>query len=201
FRQGLSETGYREGRDVMVEYRWAESQVDRFPALASDLVSRRPSIIVAAGSTAGGRAVKAATTTNPGVFGTGADPLAAGLVPSLSRPGGNITGITSLNVEVNPKRLELLHELIPNLNAVALLVDRADPVVTEPLLPQMRAAAQTLGLKLHVLSASSEADIEPVLAGLNQLGAGGLVLPPGIFFIGQTVRLAAPARPPPLPHH
>jgi putative ABC transport system substrate-binding protein len=190
FRQGLSETGYREGRDLMIEYRWAESQVDRFPALASDLVSRRPSVIVAAGSTAGALAVKAATTTIPVVFETGADPLAAGLVPSLSRPGGNVTGITSLNVEVNPKRLELLHELIPNLHAVALLVDPADPVVTEPLLPQMQVAAQTLGLELHVLRASSETDIEPVFAGLNQLGAGGLVIPAGIFFIGQTVRLA-----------
>ena len=193
FREGLSETGYREGRDVMIEYRWAETQVDRFPALASELVGRGPSVIVAAGSTAGALAVKAATTTIPVVFETGADPLAAGLVPSLSRPGGNVTGITSLNVEVNPKRLELLHELIPNLNAVALLVNPADPVVTEPLLPQMRVAAQTLGLELHVLPASSETDIEPVFAGLNQLGAGGLVIAPGIFFIDQTVRLATVA--------
>ena len=106
FRQGLSESGYREGRDVTIEYRWAESRFDRLPALASELVSRRPSTIVVAGSTAAALAVKAATTTIPIVFEIGGDPVAAAVVPSLSRPGGNVTGVTSLNVEINPKRLE-----------------------------------------------------------------------------------------------
>jgi putative ABC transport system substrate-binding protein len=190
FRQGLSETGYHEGRDVMIEYRWGEGQFDRISALASDLVSRRPATIVAAGSTAGALAVKAATTTIPVVFEIGGDPLAVGLVPSLSRPGSNVTGITSLNVEVNPKRLEILHELIPNVKTVALLVNPADRAVTEPVLPQMQVAARTLGLELHILQASAETDIEPVFARLDQLGAGGLVITSGQLFVSQTARLA-----------
>ena len=186
FRQGLSETGYHEGRDVMIEYRWAEGQFDRLPALASDLVSRRPSTIVAAGNTPGALAVKAATTTIPIVFEIGGDPLAVGLVPSLSRPGGNVTGITSLNLELNPKRLEFLHELIPNVNAVALLINPAE--VTE--LPRMQVAARTLGLQLHILQASTETDIEPVFERLEQLRVGGLVIMTGLFLANQAARLA-----------
>jgi putative tryptophan/tyrosine transport system substrate-binding protein len=190
FRQGLFETGYQEGRNVTVEYLWADSQFDRLPALASDLVGRRPSTIVAAGSTAAALAVKAATNTIPIVFEIGGDPLAAGIVPSLSRPGGNVTGVTSLNVEVNPKRLELLHELIPNAKAVALLVNPADRIVTEPLLPQMQAAARTLGLELHILQASAEGDIDPAFRRLAELGAGGFVIASGLFFVSQGARLA-----------
>ncbi len=191
FRLGLSETGYLEGRNVTIEYRWAESQFDRIPGLASDLVKRRPSVIVAAGSTAGALAVKAATTTIPIVFETGVDPVGAGLVPSLSRPGGNVTGVTSLNVEVNPKRLELLHELIPSAKAVALLVNPANPGLTQPLLAQMQAAARTLGLEIHVLQASAEGDIEPAFARLAQLGAGGLVMGSEPFLVSQSARLAS----------
>src|SRR5262245_28124002 len=139
FRHGLSETGYVEGRNVTIDYRWAENQLDRLGALAVDLVNHRPSTIVAAGSLAGALAVKAATTTIPIVFETGADPVAAGLVPSLSRPGGNITGVTSLNMKVSPKRLELLRELIPSARVAALLVNPARESVTRPLLPQMQA--------------------------------------------------------------
>jgi putative tryptophan/tyrosine transport system substrate-binding protein len=190
FRQGLFETGYVEGRNVTIEYRWAESQFDRLPEFASDLVKRRPSTIVAAGSTAGALAVKAATTTIPIVFEIGGDPLAAGVVASFSRPGGNVTGITSLNVEVNPKRLELLHELIPNVKAAGLLVNPADRTVTEPLQPQMQVAARTLGLELHILQASAEGDIDPVFPRLAQLGAGGLVIASGPFFVSQGGRLA-----------
>jgi putative ABC transport system substrate-binding protein len=186
FRQGLSDTGHHEGRDVMIEFRWAGGQFDRLPALASDLVSRRPATIVAAGSTAGALAVKAATTTIPIIFEIGGDPLTVGLVPSLSRPGSNVTGITSLNLEVNPKRLEILHELIPNVNAVALLINPAE--VTE--LPRMQIAARTLGLELHILQASTESDIEPVFTRLEQLGAGGLVIMPGLFLATQSARLA-----------
>jgi putative ABC transport system substrate-binding protein len=190
FRQGLSETGYLEGRNVTIEYRWAESQFDRLPALASDLVNRRPSAIVAAGSIAGALAVKAATATIPIVFETGVDPVAAGLVPSLNRPGGNLTGITSLNVEVNPKRLELLHELIPNVKAMALLVNPANPSLTVPVVSQMQAAARTLGLELHILQASAEPDIGSAFARLAQLGAGGLVLSSEPFFVSRSEQLA-----------
>jgi putative ABC transport system substrate-binding protein len=142
-------------------------------------------ILVTAGSTAAALDVKAATTTIPIVFEMGGDPLAAAVVPSLSRPGGNVTGVTSLNVEVSPKRLELLHELIPNVKTVGLLVNPADRNTTEM---EMQAAARTLGLELHILRASAEGDIEPVFARLAELGAGGLVVPPGPFFISQGPR-------------
>src|SRR5262245_44813700 len=185
FRQGLSETGYLEGRNVTIEYRWAEGQFDRLPLLASDLVGLRPSAIVTAGSTAAALAAKAATKAIPIVFEIGGDPLAAGIVSGLSRPGGNVTGATSLNVEINPKRLELLHELIPNVKTVALLVNPAEQTVTEPVLPQMRAAARALGLELHILQASAEGDIEPIFARLPELGAGGLVVMSHPFFASQ----------------
>jgi putative ABC transport system substrate-binding protein len=190
FRYGLSETGYVEGRNVTIEYRWAEVQFDRLRALASDLVNRRPSTIVAAGSIAGALALKAATTTIPIIFETGADPVAAGLVPSLSRPGGNLTGVTSLNVEVNPKRLELLHELIPNARVVALLVNPASASITQPLLPQMQAAARTLGLDLRIFEASRDSEIESAFTQLPQLGAGGLVVGSEPFFNSRNAQLA-----------
>jgi len=170
FRQGLAETGYQEGRNVRVEYRWAESRFDLLPMLASGLVDQRPSVIVAAGSTAAALALKAATTMIPIIFEIGGDPLAAAVVPSLSRPGGNVTGVTSLNVEVHPKRLELLHELIPNVKTAGLLINPADRTVTEPLLPQMQAAAKTLGLDLHILEAGAEgsADFSQTARGERQ---------------------------------
>jgi putative tryptophan/tyrosine transport system substrate-binding protein len=197
FRQGLSETGYREELNVTIEYRWAEGQIDRLPVLASDLVSSRWSTIVAAGGFAGALALKAATTTIPIVFETGIDPVAAGLVPSLSRPGGNVTGVTSLNVEVNPKRLELLRELAPNVKAVALLVNPANPGLTEPLVPQMQAAARTLGLELHIVQASAGDDFDQVFMRLAQLGAGGLVIASDTSFLSRITQVAALA----LRHH
>jgi putative ABC transport system substrate-binding protein len=148
-------------------------------------------VIIAAGSTAGALAVKAATTTIPIVFEAGIDPIAAGLVPSLNRPGGNVTGVTSLNVLVNPKRLELLHELKPDVKAVGLLVNPANPSITEPVLPEMRAAARTLGLELHILQASADGDFDLMFARLAQLGAGGLVIVSEPFFVSQGTRLAA----------
>jgi ABC-type uncharacterized transport system substrate-binding protein len=191
FRQGLSETGFREGRNVTIEYRWAEGQIDRFPVLALDLVSRRPSTIVSAGGIAGALAAKAATATIPIVFETGVDPVAAGLVSGLSRPGSNITGVTSLNVEVNPKRLELLHELAPSVKTVGLLVNPANPGLTEPFVPQMQAAARTLGLELHFVQASADGDLDQVFVRLAQLGAGGLVIPSDTSFLSRIAQLAA----------
>jgi putative ABC transport system substrate-binding protein len=156
FREGLSETGYVEGRNLAIEYRWAEGQNDRLPALAAELVHRQVSMIVTAGSTPAALAAKAATTTIPIVFYAGLDPVEAGLVASLSRPGGNVTGVVSLNVEVGAKRLELLHELVPVATIVALLINPTNPLLAESLARDAQEAARTLGLQLHVLHASNE---------------------------------------------
>jgi putative ABC transport system substrate-binding protein len=191
FLQGLGEAGFVEGRNVAIEYRWAEGQSDRLPALAADLVRRQVAVIVAVG-TPPALAAKAATSTIPIVFDTGGDPVASGLVASLNRPGGNLTGVTSLNVEVGPKRLELLHELVPTARIIALLVNPTNPVGAT-LAREVQAAARTLGLQLHVLNASTERDFDPAFATLAQLQAGGLVIATDGNFLVQSERLAAHA--------
>ena len=175
FLKGLGETGYVDGQNVAIEYRWAEGQNDRLPAMAADLVHRQVAVI-AATSTPAALAAKAATTTIPIVFETGGDPVRLGLVASLSRPGGNVTGVTQLNIEIAPKRLQLLHELVPTASVVALLVNPTDPAITEATTKDVQAAARTLGLELHVLNASTESDFDGVFAKLTQLRAGGLVI-------------------------
>jgi putative ABC transport system substrate-binding protein len=190
FRQGLSETGYVEGRNVAIEYRWAESRNDRLPALAADLVRLQVSVITVLGSTPGALAAKAATTTIPIVFFTGADPVAFGLVASLSRPGGNLTGVANLGVELGPKRLEVLHELLPAATVVALLVNPTNPIV-EVESRGVQDAARTLGLQLHVLDASTERDFDAVFASLFQLRASALVIAPDAFFTSRSEQLAA----------
>ena len=165
-----------EGQNLAIEYRWAEGQNDRLPALAAELVRRRVTVIVTAGSTPAALAARAATTTIPIVFYLGADPVEVGLVTSLSRPGGNLTGVVTLNVEVAAKRLELLHELVPTATILAALVNPTAPVLAETMTRDLRAAARTLGLELHVLHASGERDFEMVFASLVQLRAGGLVI-------------------------
>jgi putative ABC transport system substrate-binding protein len=192
FRQGLSETGYVEGRNVAVEYRFAQDDLDRLPELAADLVRRRVAVIVAPGSVAAAFAAKAATATIPIVFQSGVDPVEVGLVASLNRPGGNITGVTTLGVEVGAKRLELLHELVPTASIVALLVNPA-PRTVESQSRGMQEAARILGLQLHILHASAERDFEPVFANLAQLGAGGLVIGGDAFLISRSEQLAAVA--------
>jgi putative ABC transport system substrate-binding protein len=187
FRQGLSETGYGEGSNVVIEYRWAEGQYDRLPALADDLVRRQVSVI-AATSTPAALTAKAATTTVPIVFTTGSDPVKLGLVGSLSRPGGNVTGVTQLNVEVGPKRLELARELLPAATVVALLVNPTNPIA-ETL--DLRAAARTLGLQLHVLRASTEGEIDDAFAILVRLRASALVIGSDVFFNTRSEQLAA----------
>jgi putative ABC transport system substrate-binding protein len=189
FHQGLKETGHIEGQNVAIEYRWANAQYDRVPAMAADLADRRVAVIVA--NTPGVQAVKAATTTIPIVFTTGGDPMQLGLVASLSRPGGNVTGVTTLNVEVTPKRLELAHELLPTATIIAALVNPTNPN-TEIELRGMQAAARALGLQLHVLHASSERDFAAVFAALPQLRAGVLVISgTDTFLISRSEQLAA----------
>ncbi|MFZ0350336.1 MAG: ABC transporter substrate-binding protein [Pseudolabrys sp.] len=191
FQQGLSAMGFDDGRNVKIEYRWADGQIDRFAMLAADLVRQKVSVIATPGSGVAALAAKAATTTIPVVFETGLDPIAAGLVKSLNRPEGNITGITSLNVAVAPKGLELLHELVPQANSFAVIVNPANPVNTDTNLKNLEAPARARGLQLHVLNASTERDFDAAFARVVQLHAGGLVVAPDIIFNSRAQQLAA----------
>jgi putative ABC transport system substrate-binding protein len=187
FRQGLAETGYVEGRNVATAYRWADGQIDRLPALAAELV-RLPVAAIAANGPAA-IAAKAATTTIPIVFSVGFDPVEVGLVASLNRPGGNLTGSTVLNVELGPKRLELLHQLIPAATTIATLVNPAGPDA-EPFVRGLQAGARALGLQLHILRASTAGEIETAFATLVQLRVGGLVIGNDPFFNTRSEQLA-----------
>ena len=190
FLKGLSESGYVDGRNVSIEYRWAEDQNDRLPAMVADLVHRQVAVIVAT-TTPAVLAAKAATTTIPIVFEMASDPLQLGLVASLNRPGGNVTGITQTNVEIAPKRLQLLHELVPTASVMAVLVNPANPTLAETATKKVQAAARTLGLELHVLNAGTERDFDGVFAKLIQLRAGGLVIGDDPLFASRSERLAA----------
>jgi putative tryptophan/tyrosine transport system substrate-binding protein len=189
FRRGLDEAGYVEGRNVAIDYRWAQGRYDRLPALAADLVRRRVTVIATSGN-ASARAAKAATATIPIVFATGADPVEAGLVASLNRPGSNVTGVTSLGVELGPKRLELLHELLPAATVIAFLVNPTNRT-SEIQVRDMEAAARALGPKLHILHASTEHEIDAAFATLTQVRASALAVAPEAFFNSQSERLAA----------
>jgi putative tryptophan/tyrosine transport system substrate-binding protein len=184
FRKGLSETGYVEGQNVAIEYRWAEGHYDRLPALAADLV-RRQVTVIATGTTPAALAAKAATTTIPIVFEAGVDPVEVGLVASLSRPGGNITGVTNLGMATVSKNLEVMHELLPTATIMALLINPTNPRLMDRVTREVQAAARILGLQLHVLSASTEHDFETVFSTLVQLRAGGLVIAPDRFLESQ----------------
>jgi putative ABC transport system substrate-binding protein len=174
FRQGLNEAGYVDGQNATIEYHWADGHYDRLPALAADLVQQKVTVI-AATSTPAALAAKAATSTVPIVFTTGSDPIKLGLVASLSRPGGNVTGSTQLSVELGPKRLELARELFPGATTVALLVNPANPLVAT-VSKDLQAVADTLGMRLHVLHASTEADFEAAFATAAQLRVAALVI-------------------------
>jgi len=187
-RQGLEETGYVEGQNMAIEFRWAEGQYDRVPAIATELVRRQVAVIVS--NTPAAMAVKAATTTIPIVFTTSLDPVATGLVASLRRPGGNITGVTQLNVEVAPKRLEFAHELVPAATVIAVLVNPTNPSA-ETELRHLQDAARVLGVQLHVLQANSERNFDTVFATLVQLRAGALVIGTGPFFFSRSEQLGA----------
>jgi putative ABC transport system substrate-binding protein len=191
FREGLSKAGYFEGRNVTVEYRWADGHNDQLREFAFDLVRRQVSVIAAPGSTAAALAAKGATSSIPIIFTTGADPITAGLVPSLNRPGGNVTGVATLNLEVAPKRLELMHELIPSARILALLVNPANPILMEPLARNAQAASLALGLQLHLLNARNDGEIEAAFAALDKLQAGALVIGSDQFFNSRSAKLAA----------
>ncbi len=192
FRQGLSETGYIEGRNVIIEYRWADFEVDRLPALAADLVKRQVSVIATFGGTSPVLAAKSATSTIPIVFGAvSEDPVRIGLVSSLGRPGGNVTGIVSLGVEIGPKRLELLRELIPTATVVAALLNRNNVADAEGIARGYRELAHSLGVRVHILDAGTEQEIDQAFATLAQLHAGGLVIAPDPFFNSKWKQIAA----------
>jgi putative tryptophan/tyrosine transport system substrate-binding protein len=191
FRQGLSETGYVEGRNVAIEYRWAEGHYDRFPALVSDLVRHQVAVIAAGGATPAAIAAKAATSTIPIVFTIAADPVEIGLVASLNRPGGNLTGVSVLSVELGPKLLELLHELVPTATVMALLVNPTNTAVTETQTRTLPAMARALGLEVHVVRASTERDFDTAFETMVQLRAGGLAIGPETLFTSRSQQLAA----------
>jgi putative ABC transport system substrate-binding protein len=189
FHDGLRETGYVEGRNLAIEYRWAEGRNDRLPALATELVRRQVTVLVAT-STPAVLAARIATTTIPIVFFVAADPVKLGLVNSLSRPEGNLTGVITLNVEVAAKRLQLLHELVPTAAIVALLVNPSNTALAETITKELEAAARTLGVQLHVLHAISERELDTAFATLVQLRAGALVIGADALFNSRSEQLA-----------
>jgi putative ABC transport system substrate-binding protein len=190
FRQGLNEAGFVDGRNVTIEYRWAQSQYDRLPALAVDLVRRQVTVVVAT-TTPAMLTAKAATTAIPIVFLTGSDPVEVGLVASLSRPGGNMTGVANLTVEVGSKQLELLHELVPSARVIALLVNPTNRILAETLSRHLEAAGNAISQQIRIVSAGTERDIDATFAGLVQQGVGALVVGNDPFFNSRPDQLVA----------
>jgi len=192
FLRGLSETGYVEGQNVAIEYHWAEGRYDRLPALAADLVGRKVDVIATSGGTSAALAVKNATSTIPVVFETGVDPVETGLVASFARPGGNLTGVTILTAELNPKRIDLLSELVPEATVIALLLNPNNPR-TERIIRDVQEAARARGVQLGIVKAGTEGEFEPAFASLAQLHAGALLVGNDAFFFSgrdQLVELA-----------
>ena len=193
FRQGLKETGYVEGQNLVIEYRWAEGHNDRLSAFATDLVRRQVAVIVAAG-TPSALAAKEATAAIPIVFFVAGDPVELGLVDRLNRPGGNLTGTTTLTLEVASKWLELLHELMPTTSAFAVLINPTSPALAEIQSRDLQAAARNLGMQIHLLEASTDRDFDAAFARLVQLRSGGLVISSDSYFYARSEQLAALAR-------
>jgi putative tryptophan/tyrosine transport system substrate-binding protein len=189
-RQGLSETGYVEGQNLAIEYRYAEGHFDRMPALAADLVGRKVDVIVSSGSAPGAHAAKEATSTIPIVFVSADDPIGDGLVASLARPGGNLTGVSLLTLELNPKRFELLSELVPQAKVIALLEIPNRPA-TERVMPAVQEAARAKGVQLHILKARTESEIDAAFATLVQWQTRALVVSADPFFFSRREQLAA----------
>ena len=189
FRQGLGEAGYIEGKNVALEYRWAEGHYDRFPSLVADLVRRQVDVIAALGGTASALPAKAATTSIPIVFSVAVDPVEFGLVSSLNRPGGNVTGVTIMSVTLGPKLLELLNQLVPRATVMAMLINPTSPLA-ETLLHDAQATARALGLQLHVLHASTEREFASAFASLAQFRVGALLIGADAFFTNHSEQLA-----------
>jgi putative ABC transport system substrate-binding protein len=189
FRQGLSETGYVEGQNVAIEYRWAEGSYDRLPALAADLVGRKVDVIATLGGTSSALAAKTATSTIPIVFSSG-DPVEQGLIASLARPGGNLTGFSIMNTELMPKRVELLSELVPQAKVIALLVNPNNPN-TEGIFREVQEAARVKGLQLQILKAATESELDTAFASLVQEKTGALVVNVDPFFNSRREQLLA----------
>jgi putative tryptophan/tyrosine transport system substrate-binding protein len=188
FRQGLAETDYAEGKNVAIEYRWAEGQVDRLPALAADLVRRRVAVIVTPGSIAAALAAKAATTTIPIVFNIGADPVETGLVASLNKPGGNVTGVSYMNVQLGAKRLGMLHELLPTAKRFAVLVNPNNPT-TNGAVAELQAAAASIGREIEVIAVASYSDLVPAFASLVQKRANAFLINPDQMYYDRRIQL------------
>ena len=186
--------GFIEGRNVVIEYRWAEGQFDRMPAMAADLINRKVSVILVGGNLDGVRATMEATQTIPVVFTTASDPVGTGLVASLSRPDSNLTGATTLTLEVAQKWVQLVHEIVPKATSLALLINPTSPNLAEAQTRDLHTAARTLGLQIHVLQASSDRDFDTVFASLAQLRAGALVITSDSFFFSRSEQLAALAK-------
>jgi putative tryptophan/tyrosine transport system substrate-binding protein len=189
FRQGLNESGYVEGRNVAIEFRWAEGHNDRLPALAAELVGRKVAVIAAAG-TPSVLAAKAATSTIPIVFEAGADPVELLFVASLNRPGGNVTGVSNFTALLIAKQFELLHELVPNFTVIAVLVNSTSPDLAASTTKGAQAAGHALGQQIHILNASTEGEIDAAFVTLTQLRAGALLIGPDAFFTSRRVQLA-----------
>jgi putative ABC transport system substrate-binding protein len=189
FHRSLKEAGYVEGQNVVIEYRWAENQIDRLPKLATELANRQVSVIVAGGSPAAALAAKSATTTIPIVFVNAADPVAIGLVASFNRPGGNVTGFTLLSAELVAKRLGILRDLLPSVKKIAMLVNPTRPGV-DAQKAQVQDAAQALKLSLHILEASSERDFDAIFQTVVRQEDGALVLAPDALFLDRRVQIA-----------
>jgi putative ABC transport system substrate-binding protein len=193
FHEGLGEIGYVEGRNVAIDYRWAEGQYDRLPALAADLVARNVDVIVAPGGAPVALAAKASTQSKTIVFEMGGDPVQLGVVDSLSRPGGNITGVSSLSVDVSPKRLELMRELLPTAAKLAVVANPTSPTANSQL-KNLGSAAEILGVRLEILQASSEQEFEPVFSTTAQESMGGLVFTSDPYFAFRSGQLASLAQ-------
>lgn len=189
FRGGLAEAGYTEGRNVAIEFRWAEGQYSRLPALAKDLANRQVNLIVAAGGAEVALAAKSATTIIPIVFEMGGDPIVLGVVDSMSRPGGNLTGVSSLSVEVSRKRLEFMHEVRPDTKLFAVAINPTSPT-SETQLKNLRTAAEALGLELIVLKTSSEQEFDGMFTAVHEARAGGLVFSSDPYFAYRSQQLA-----------